>query len=267
MVKTQLEPKNEALLSQKRAEIDAIDRELVRLLKQRILQVQEVGKLKASDLNTNCYIRPGREANILRAIYQEFADTQFDPMAAALIWRQIIAASTNLEQKIIISYYTTELDKNYIGDFFSTIIHYHAYQDAVPVLTDLASGRCTVGVIPFDAILLDSTVEFFKRHSAYKVFVGLPFVQTDNSHYPHLLAIAAVPPEATDDDYSLFALETENLEHVQPMAEVIGQASGYRLVAIPGFCDADKLRAQAGSPIGNILWLGSYATPIRHMPR
>jgi chorismate mutase / prephenate dehydratase len=279
MLNTRLSPENEALLQQYRQRIDSIDDELVALLKQRIQLVHQVGELKQQDLNTNCFIRPGREADIIRRIYADFAQTEFDPMAAALIWRQIIAASTNLEQKLKISYYTTDLNENFIGDFFSTILDYQPVDSSIRALNLMLSGETTVAVIPYATLVQDSVMDFLMQNPGYKAFVGLPFIQRDNAPHPRLVAIAAVPPEQTTDDHFLLAISSphpdplgEALKSGYPQGQVLRGQGKWLLLDAPGFDPRGDtvlqgLQEAPGSLISSLHWLGCYATPIRHNPR
>ena len=256
MSKTTLTPDNEAVLQQKRLEIDRIDAQLVALLKQRIGIVQQVGELKKRNLDTNCYIRPAREAEIIRRIYGEFSDTAFNPAAAALIWRFIIAASTDLEQRICVSFFTTDLYRNDIGDFFSPIVDYHGHQSAAPVLQDMLAGKASVGILPYEAFYTAEVMEFFQTHRQFRVFVGLPCIAEDPK--ARLLAFAQVQPENSGDDRSLHYVANVSRETFlshYPEARIADAGEGL-LADLPGF--------EPGLSIASN-FIGSYAVPIYHV--
>ncbi len=84
-----------------RESIDAVDRELVRLLNERARLAQQVGHLKQSS-NAPVY-RPEREAEVLRKV----AALNAGPLADGAIcgvYREIISACRALERPLHVAY-------------------------------------------------------------------------------------------------------------------------------------------------------------------
>jgi chorismate mutase/prephenate dehydratase len=89
---------SEAGLSGYRAAIDAIDRELLRLLSERARQAQAIGALK----DGSAY-RPEREAQVLRHV-QAHNPGPLSDAAVGRVFREIMSACLALEQKLSVSY-------------------------------------------------------------------------------------------------------------------------------------------------------------------
>jgi chorismate mutase/prephenate dehydratase len=91
--------RNEAAdLSTHRAAIDALDRELLRLLSERARHAQEIGALK----NGPAY-RPEREAQVLRHV-QEHNPGPLSDAAIGRVFREVMSACLALEQKLSVAY-------------------------------------------------------------------------------------------------------------------------------------------------------------------
>src|SRR5256884_2402 len=86
-------------LNRRRAAIDALDRELLRLLNERAAHAKIIGTLKG---DTAAY-RPEREAQVLRAMRAENPGPLPDG-AVTSVFRQIMSACLALEQQLRISY-------------------------------------------------------------------------------------------------------------------------------------------------------------------
>jgi chorismate mutase/prephenate dehydratase len=88
-------------LAELRARIDEVDRGLLQLLCERAGIVQQVGELKHRE-GAPVY-RPEREAQIYRALAQRNPGP-FSDQALQSIWREIIAASRELERRLRVAY-------------------------------------------------------------------------------------------------------------------------------------------------------------------
>ncbi len=86
-------------ITRRREAIDALDRELLRLLNERAAHAKHIGALKG---DTAAY-RPEREAQVLRAIQAENRGPLSDG-AVTSVFRQIMSACLALEQKLRIAY-------------------------------------------------------------------------------------------------------------------------------------------------------------------
>ena len=93
------QPPSELEINRRRDVIDALDRELLRLLNERAAHAKIIGTLKG---DTAAY-RPEREAQVLRAMRAENPGPLPDG-AVTSVFRQIMSACLALEQQLRISY-------------------------------------------------------------------------------------------------------------------------------------------------------------------
>lgn len=222
----------EEQLAQCRARIDAIDETLAQLLLERIDIVAEVGQLKNQHWPRDCHIRPGREARMHRSIIQRFRGTKFSTRAAFLIWRQIIGASTSIESPLKVAV-LHEADRPRARNYFGAnaeIAHCRSLAELTTALTEKTS---TIALIPtatpqgwWNAIPED-----------FHIFAQLPVFARDLQRLPTLYALAAVEPEPSGDDISLYVVDDA-------------------LQILDGFVPPE----QAGLPGGR--FLGACAKPI-----
>jgi chorismate mutase-like protein len=89
---------DDALLERHRAAIDALDRELLRLLSERAAHARSIGALKTGEA-----YRPEREAQVLRGVREDNPGPLSDE-AIAGIFRQIMSACLALEQRLSVAY-------------------------------------------------------------------------------------------------------------------------------------------------------------------
>ena len=186
-------------LNHYRAEIDAVDQQMIALLKQRIKIVSEVGKLKRCDNTLQCFIRSGREADMLRDIYAKFEGSDFHPEAAIAIWRQIISASTQHESqmRLITSEAKRDTAKTYFGEFMP--ISY--VDDAGDALNILAENPSDIVILPpWEEDSYFWQIFAKKAPSTLKIFAQLPFAGKTRKAF----AAANLTPEPSRDDISLF---------------------------------------------------------------
>src|SRR4051812_24910827 len=95
-------PKKEKTLEACRAEIDAIDNSILELLSRRVGIVREVGALKQASADLSgahkSFIRPGREAEMVRRIARQAHENLPQAAALAQMWRLIIASAIDIEE-------------------------------------------------------------------------------------------------------------------------------------------------------------------------
>jgi chorismate mutase len=275
-------------LAELRAEIDAIDDQLFALLKKRIGIVKQVGELKSKDPALRCYVRPGREADMIRRVYGYFARTDFSPFAASLMWRQIISASLNLESPMKISVFTTPQDSSFYWltrEYFGAYTPMKQEHVAQHVVADVVEGRAQIGILPLPSEQPQGDWwRFIARDGDLpKIFAYIPFITAKEDFRQHgALAIAYVAPEQTAEDVSLYVLRVgqdtgigrinAELAKVGLSGSCIAQSMPHPdrrlyLMEIKGFhaqgSDAIKqFEAEAAQTVTELLYLGSYATPI-----
>jgi chorismate mutase len=211
----------ETTLATLRSEIDAIDREMIALLKNRIQVVKQVAELKHATWPGRCHIRPGRETQMHRAMFEAFQGSDFLPEAAVAIWRHIISASTHLESPLHIA--TTDALRPLAQSYFGDYVHHISWNNgAMP-------AEATIAILPFPAAANAALwQDFLKAHPTWRIFASLPVVL--HGGLPQALALAPVQAEASGDDVSYF-ISTTAPEHATTHA----QLQRWTLWSIPGF--------------------------------
>jgi chorismate mutase len=266
-----------------RQQIDSIDQEIARLLVARMEVVRKVGVLKRTQGENRSFIRPDREAIMLRDLMARFRETDFPESAAAGIWRIIIGASTATESPLNISVAhghergsAVALAREYFGPTLPCRLH-----DAPEhVLADMQTDPHCVGVLPADYPAGPEGPWWWQMATNpahdIRVFARLPFVlfRREADAEPVFLAGSAAPAPS-GQDVSLFALEvTGEAALPQGMRPVQTHAEGPRLrhlIEAPGWLvpDSPALAAWeqslretlAGTPFA-LYFLGAYAQPI-----
>lgn len=260
-----------------RASIDAIDDEIIALLKQRLEIVKQVGKHKSQNSVSASFIRAGREATMLRDLTKKMHGI-FPPAAVATIWRMIISTSLNAEQNMTIAAYANDTDATcywQAREYYGTFLDISCTDSADDIIHDVAENKVSVGILP----LIDhSATPWWIRPQEEKndlfVFARIPFVEEKSAMAKPVLAIANVNPEPTDEDISLCAVHTSHtkqnivttFKNAGLGTHFLAQAGGDYLVEIDRFVAAgspvlDEIKTALG---GNafIRLLGAYAVPI-----
>jgi chorismate mutase len=281
---------NNAELQQLRSEIDAVDDEIMALIKKRTGIVSKVGDLKSLEESRKCYIRPGREANMLRRIHDYFKDDAFSAQAACAIWRVIIAASTSVEKQLTLSVYNNGDDatlywlaREYFGNF-SPITR---QTTATRVISDVLDGKASVGILPLPSNA--DTMQWWpslvqKGKEWPRIFAHIPFMMEGRSARPvAALAIANIVPEETGDDITYLIVESDDSVSTSRLSTEFSKAGleaqwinvhspapavRQHLVTAKGFIGQDhpmleQFTANMGGAV-RVTTLGAYASPILH---
>src|SRR3989304_6084616 len=95
---------SETDLTALRKEIDAIDAEIHALIMRRAAITESIRGLKAGD---ELKLRPGREANILRALVARHTGA-FPRTQLVRIWREILSASLAMQGPFSVAVFATE---------------------------------------------------------------------------------------------------------------------------------------------------------------
>ena len=141
------QPVSEVEIHRRRDAIDALDRELLRLLNERAAHAKIIGSLKG----VSAAYRPEREAQVLRAIQAENRGPLPDG-AVTSVFRQIMSACLALEQQLRISYLGPA------GTFSHTAVskHFGDLVDAEPcasideVFRAAEAGQTDYAVVPVE---------------------------------------------------------------------------------------------------------------------
>ena len=270
-----------------RAQIDQIDDQLMELLVQRAAIVSEVGALKKHHLQDECYIRSGREGDMVRRIYTFFKDKPLSAEAMAGIWRLLIAASTAIEENLTIATLSDDQSSSYwlSREYFGNFLPIQTHRTTSRVIGDLMEGKASIGVLPLPSIADSESwwpLLFTDKARSLRIFALLPFIQHENARLTQAVAIARLEPEASAQDVSYFALEvdesvsTSRLQSAFQRAQleatwvnILQHPGGKRavLVAINGFLKPDGLPIEAvrqslDSSLLRLEWLGAHPAPI-----
>jgi chorismate mutase len=202
-----------------RDQIDVIDRDIASLLLKRIKLVGRVGRLKQEQKVSNSYIRPRREAVMVRELIKHFEGTGFPRAAVAAIWRTIIGASTTMESPLNLSVlcHGTDVSPHFLArEYFGSFIPCVIQHDVESVLHDISNNQHTIGVFPRE-VAKDAPACWWEKLAHYEgvnkpvVFAVLPFIRSrkDITPPPTALAVGRVDVLPTGDDETLFVLTTE----------------------------------------------------------
>ena len=143
-------------LERVRQRIDAIDRELLRLISERARCAQEVGHIKSSSGSAGPdggapFYRPEREAAILRGIKGRNPGPLGDEEVLRL-FREIMSACLALERRLRVAYLGPE------GTFtqaaalkhFGHSVHSAAFPSIGDIFREVEVGSCDYGVVPVE---------------------------------------------------------------------------------------------------------------------
>ena len=264
-------------LPELRKEIDAIDDQIISLLKKRLSYVKQVGHLKCSQHKQQMsFLRPGREASMLRDLTEKACDS-YPHAAIGAIWRSIISCSLFTERPMTIMPYVQPqnqdcywLSREYFGSFIP-IKPSHSSQH---IVASVASDPNIIGVLP--PIKSEGHEKWWIRpeqeENAVYIFAKIPFFE-DDSLPASALAIACVRTEATAFDKSLISLTLQKgvspveIESKFPITySVLDSSAPHYVIECDGFLEKSATLFQMMTSLDEVLsfrLLGSYAEPLR----
>ncbi len=132
-----------------RAQIDAIDQELLELLSKRAKAAQEVGHIKNE--SSAPIFRPERESQVIQNVLQKNPGPLL-PDGLASIWREIMSACRALESKQTIAYLgpTGTFSEQAAHQFFGQSIDGLPCASLDEVFKAVEKGAATFGVVPVE---------------------------------------------------------------------------------------------------------------------
>jgi len=143
-------------LERVRERIDAIDRDLLRLISERARCAQEVGRIKSNARPERTdggaqYYRPEREAAILRAIKERNPGPLADD-AVLRLFREIMSACLALERPLRVAYLGPEgtFTQSAALKHFGHSVHTSALPGIGDIFREVESGACDYGVVPVE---------------------------------------------------------------------------------------------------------------------
>ncbi len=203
------------------------------------------------------------------------------------MWRQIIMASLNVESPLKISVFSPESDPTFYWlarEYFGNFTPLAREASTQRVVADVIEGRAHVGVLPMPYETQDDWwLQLTREGDMPRIFAAIPFVTTKaDFKKAGALAIAYVDPEKTTEDVSFYALRTDreisqsrlNAAFTKAGLEVAWRISAVHdgsqrayFAEIKGFHPSDDAQMksvanEAGASLQEMIYLGSYATPI-----
>lgn len=280
-------------LADLRSQIDQIDNVIHDMLRERAEVIDHVRKIKGKQ---QIYIRPGREAQMLRALTGR-PQGKIPEGLVVRIWREMISTFTLLEGNTKVGVYAPEkgpdlwdVARDHYGAFTPLV----EYKTAVAAIKALQEGKITIAVIPPPAQGdKDSWWPMLTadKSNALTVFQSVPseIVKVGRSNarraMPMGLVIGKLYPELTGDDRSFLALQCTHVPEAE-MKRLLSKA-GYKvrqllvhslgrgsssatafLAEVDGFVGRSdtrlgRLKAMMGSRLQLLMPLGGYPVPLK----
>ena len=273
-----------------RREIDSLDDAIHDLLVKRVRVTERIAEAKQKTDGGRQFVRPGREAQILRRLLARHKGAMPRPVVAR-IWREMIAAVCRMHSRIKVAVCAPvksvgywDLARDHYGSATPMTLH-HSPQI---VLRMVSENDDVMGVLPVPGQnddppwwpYLATDVE-----SAPRIIARLPFVADAGSRIEDLdaLVVARIPPEPSGDDVSLLAVAADEevsrdrLREILMSAGIDGhpiaihsegtEAAGWlHLVEVAGFVAGNDRRLAAvvdadPGTVRGVVSLGAYAAP------
>ncbi|MDD2325410.1 MAG: chorismate mutase [Alphaproteobacteria bacterium] len=280
-------------LADLRAQIDQVDGVIHDMLRERAEVVDNVRKFKGKQ---HIYIRPGREAQMLRALVGRPSGKIPDGLVVR-VWREMISAFTLNEGGMKIGVYAPEkgpdlwdIARDHYGSF-TPLIEYKTAGAAIKALQD---GKITTAVVPPpDAEEKDAWWPLLAADKAnvLTVFQSMPteILKAGRSNarraMPMGLIVGKLYPELTGDDRSYLTLQCTHVPEAEMkrllakagykvrvlIARVAGRAASAPtafLAEVDGYVGRNdtrlgRLKAMMGSRLQHLATLGGYPVPIK----
>ncbi len=204
-----------ASLDKLRADIDRIDQELHALLRERAAVVKRVGLAKRSSGGAAApIVRPGREANVLRALVERHEGAM--PVASvARIWRELIADACQMQSPFRVALHAPERSISHwdvVRNHFGTIAPIMLCGSAQRVLQELEKPG-TIGVVPWPDH--DAPAPWWPHMAtsdmSASIVTALPFFESAAGHFENrrMMVVATYPPEESGDDTSYVVVQSD----------------------------------------------------------
>ncbi|MDD3029630.1 MAG: chorismate mutase [Alphaproteobacteria bacterium] len=291
--KTAVNPDKQAL-ADLRAQVDKIDAVLHDLLRERAEVVTQIRKVKGKQ---SLYIRPGREAQMLRALAGRPRGKIPDGLIVRL-WREMISAFTLAEGSFSVAVVSPprgpglwDMARDFYGSFTPLI----SVPSAVDAVKAVLAKKADLAVVPFpqDGDSRDAWWPLLanEKKNGLTVFATLPFEMPKagrsnaRDSLPRGLVLGPLYPDLTGDDCSFLSLKCVHVPESE-MKRLLGKA-GYKvrqllfqsvgrgasaptlyMVETEGYVGRgdtrlSRLRAMLGSRLQALVPLGGYAVPLK----
>lgn len=281
-------------LADLRAQIDRIDAGLHDLLRDRVELIDQVRKLKGKQ---HIYIRPGREAQMLRALMGR-PQGKLPEGLIVRVWRELISGFTLIEGALKVAVYSPEKGPDlwdHARDFYGAFTPLVEAPSAMAAIKMVQANKAQVAVVP-PPQAADKDVWWpllaSDRKNVLTVFASLPFEivkpgrNNGRNTLPMGLIVGKLYPELTGDDRSFLAMQCVHAPEGE-MRRLLGKA-GYKVrqmlaqsmgrggsaptayfIETEGYVGRNdtrlaRLRAMLGSRLQHLAPLGGYAVPLKN---
>lgn len=194
-------------LAEIRAEIDAADDEILRLLNIRAGLSKEVGEIKARE--KGLIFKPLRERDLLDKLAEKNPGPLPEEHLRA-VWREILSSSRALQRPQNVAYLGPEGTFSYFAglEYLGHSAKFHPCKDIAQIFEEVAGGRCELGVTPLENSLQGTVGVSFDLFLKYDVRIEAELY----SRVSHSLLSNAGELAAIEKVYS----------HTQPLAQCGG---------------------------------------------
>ncbi|WP_416899104.1 MAG: chorismate mutase [Minwuia sp.] len=278
-----------ASLDKLREEIDRIDGELHRLLRERAAVVKRIGLAKRTAGGSNAaFVRPGREAGLMRGLLERH-DGALPAATVARIWREIMSAACFMQQPLRVALYAPERSISHwdlVRNHFGVLTPIRLCGSPQRVLQEAGEGNGAIGVLPWPEH--DEAQPWWPNLAAedsetMNIVGVLPFYESATGRFEsrRMMVVATYPPEASGDDTSYLIARTDpelsrtRLSGILKEADLAGgvmvarQTEGYMhlLLEVQGFVGRDderlrRVEAASGGTISSVLAVGAAPRPV-----
>jgi chorismate mutase-like protein len=276
-------------LADLRHDIDVLDDQILDLLRRRTEAVQRIAEAKSREAADSVFLRPGREAQLLRRLAGRARGGL--PVAALVrIWRELISSLYRYQAQVKVAVHAPNKSAarwDLARDFYGSTTPLQLCTTASAVFRALAQPA-TLGIM---ALPEEGEKECWwpllasRSADTPRIVARLPFVPNPRGRFGELGAyvIANMPPEESGDDRTLVVLQmneaSPSMARVGTLLAQVGLAgqavAQYRrgdegarvLLELPGFiADSDaRLAALAAADPAQIIdavVIGAYAAPL-----
>ena len=209
-----------------RVHIDRIDTQIHDLLMERATLVERIGALKTDG---SLALRPGREADILRRLWERHHGT-FPKAAIMRIWREILGGLTHMQRPMIIA-----IAQNVAGPAYVELVRDHfgvtptVRLVATPgqVVKLVAEEDAPIGVVPvpgYPPAANDPWWAALIPDTAPRIISRLPFYPYERTDPVDGLVLAKRPQDQTGRDRTYVVIETTNPASIDRIRALMAKA-------------------------------------------
>ncbi len=247
-----------------RNKIDAFDNEILRLLEQRTAVVEEVAVYKKQS-GAAVFIRPNREAQIIRRLIKQRTKKSVQPALITQLWRDLMMASLQLECPFSVAVCNTGSHALLAArNHFGALTPLQSYDTPIAALNAVAENSALLAVLSCPSTDSWWTAFTEPRYHGINVVFKLPFLAVKNA--PAFLVLGRVPFEPSGDDKTVVLIDKQDAAPLPTSTaySVLAQHQNKVLLELHGFYTPDT--PLDGLPT-KIQYLGGYATPLDFVAR